>query len=176
MEKLKNGFRFITYLLQLSRMVIIIELIALIIFLLLSRKDLKKIFFLSKETITKGILLGLVYSLLIFVSKQTALGSDVINQFIRGIQVPFFVLYIIYPLVIAVSEEFIFRYYIANRFGVYLAALLFMLLHWRPNFPTLLFLPVFIFSLSQSWLFNKTKTLFPTIIIHLFVTYSLLLL
>lgn len=158
-------------------MIVIVELIALIFFLFLSRKDLKKIFLFSKKTVINGILIGCFYALTVFISKQTSFGSNVINQFINGIkEVPFFVLYFIYPLVIAIAEEFIFRYFFAKKLGVFFAAILFTALHYRPYFPTSLFLPVFILALSQSWLFNKTKTLIPPIIVHLFITYSLLLL
>jgi len=157
-------------------MVIIIELIALIAFLFISRKDLKKIFHLKKNSLIKGIIIGIIYSLLIFIGKHTSIGASTINQFIHGIKVPFFVLYIIYPLVIAFAEEFIFRYFIASKLGIILTAILFTILHWRPNFPVLLYLPVLILALSQSLLFNKTKSLIPLIIVHLFVTYSLLLL
>lgn len=158
-------------------MVIVVELIALVFLLFVLRKELKKIFVFNKETLIKGVLFGCFYSLIIYISKQTSLGSSVINQFISGIkETPFFIIYIIYPLVIAIAEEFIFRYFFAKKLGVILAAILFTVLHWRPHFPTLLFLPVFIIALNQSWLFNKTKTLIPPIIVHLFVTYSLLLL
>lgn len=158
-------------------MVIIIELLAFILFLLLSRKGLKKIFFFTQSSIINGILIGCFYALIILITKKTPFGSGVINQFIGGIKnVPFFILYIVYPLVIAFAEEFIFRYFMSKKIGVLLAALLFTALHWRPNFPTPLFLPVFILALTQSWLFKKTNTLIPLIIVHLFVTYSLLLL
>ncbi len=158
-------------------MVIIVELIALIIFLLLSRKDLKRIFFLNQSSIIRGILIGCFYALIIFIAKKTPSGSSIINQFISGIkEVPFFVLYIVYPLVIAFAEEFIFRYFMPKKIGVFFAAILFTVLHWRQNFPIPLFLPVFFLAFSQSWLFKKTRTLIPLIIVHLFVTYSLLLL
>ncbi len=157
-------------------MVIVIELIALIFFLFISRKDLKKIFLFKRNSLITGVAVGVMYSLLIFIGKHTSIGAGTINQFINGIKVPFFVLYIIYPLVIAFAEEFIFRYFIASKLGVIPTAVLFTILHWRPDFPVLLFLPVFILALNQSWLFNKTMSLIPLIIAHLFVTYSLLLL
>jgi membrane protease YdiL (CAAX protease family) len=157
-------------------MVIIVELVTLFTLLYISRKDLNKIFHFRRNSLFAGVVVGVVYSLLIYIGKQTSVGVSTIHQFINGIKVPFFILYIIYPLVIAFAEEFIFRYFIASRLGVIFAAVLFTILHWRPNFPALLFLPVFILALSQSWLFNKTKSLIPLIIVHLFVTYALLLL
>jgi membrane protease YdiL (CAAX protease family) len=155
-------------------MLILVELLALILFLLLSRKDLTEVFRLSKDSLIKGLFLGLFYVSCIFITKHTQFGSSVINQFIAGIKLSSFVLYIIYPFVIALSEEFIFRYFISQKIGWLSAAVIFTILHWRTTFPVALFLPVFLFALSQSWLFKKVKTLVPLILTHLMVTYSLL--
>lgn len=156
-------------------MVVLIELIVLTWFLYLSKRDLKKVFRVNKSTIIQGVLMGLVYALVVFLSKQIPLSAEIINQFINGIQLQSFVLYLIYPLAIAVAEEFVFRYFVTKKLGVFPSAILFTVLHYRPNFPFSLFAPIFLLALSQSWLFNKTKSLVPPIIAHLFVTYSILL-
>ena len=157
-------------------MVVLVELIALILFLVFSKRDIRKIIFVNPRSLTLGIALGLVYALLIHLSKQTNLGKNVAAQFIQTIGLRSILLYIIYPPIIAVSEELIFRYFIPNKFGVLLTACFFTIIHWRPNFPILLMLPIFLFALCQSWLLNKTKTIVPSTITHLCVTYSLLLL
>jgi membrane protease YdiL (CAAX protease family) len=157
-------------------MVVLIELIALILFLLFTRKNVRKVIFINPRSLTLGIFFGLVYSLIVYFSKQTDLGKSIAIQFIQTIGLQSTLLYIIYPPIIAISEEFIFRYFIPDKFGVFLTACFFAILHWRPNFPILLLPSIFLFALSQSWLLNKTKTIIPLIIVHLFVTYSLLLL
>jgi len=156
-------------------MVVLIELIVFIWFLYFSKKDLKKVFRVSKSTIIQGVLMGCIYTLVVFLSKQIPLSAEIINQFINGIQLQSFVLYLIYPLVIAISEEFVFRCFVAKKLGVFPSALLFTALHYRPTFPISLFIPIFLLALSQSWLFDKTKSLVPPIIAHLFATYSILL-
>lgn len=157
-------------------MIVWIELIALILFLLFTKKNIRKVIFVNPHSLALGICLGLVYLLIVYFSKQTNLGKSIAIQFIQTIGLQSTRLYIIYPMVIAVSEEFLFRYFIPNKFGVFLTACFFAILHWRPNFPILLLLPIFLFALGQSWLLNKTKTIIPLIIVHLFITYSLLFL
>lgn len=157
-------------------MVVLIELIALILFLQFTKKNVSKVIFINPHSLALGIFIGLIYSLIVYFSKQTDLGKNIAIQFIQTIGLQSTLLYVIYPPVIAISEEFIFRYFIPNKIGVILTACLFTILHWRTNFPILLVFPILIFALGQSWLLNKTKTIIPLITVHLFVTYSLLVL
>lgn len=157
-------------------MIIITELIVLVLSLLFTGKRVKNVILINWESILMGILFGVVYVIIIFAVKQTELGSVVLEKFVKGIGLQFAILYTIYPFVIAVSEEFIFRYFIPSHSGVLIASLLFAALHWRPNFFSIpLFVLVFIFGLSQAWLFKKTRTIWAPVIAHLFVTYFLLL-
>ena len=156
-------------------MIILIEFIALVFFLIRTGKNIKQIIFINKSSILLALSFGILYSLTIFLAKHTHFGSNILDQFIGGIQLPYLILYIIYPFTIAFSEEFIFRYIFVKKMGVLPAALIFTALHWRPNFPTPLFIPVFLFGLCQSRLFNKTKSIWSPIISHLIATYSLLL-
>jgi membrane protease YdiL (CAAX protease family) len=156
-------------------MVILIEFIALVFFLIRTGKNIKQIVFINKSSILWGLSFGILYSLTIFFAKHTHFGSSVIGQFVGGIKLQYSALYVIYPFTIAFSEEFIFRYIFVKKMGVLPAALIFTVLHWRPNFPIPFFIPIFLFGLFQSWLFNKTKSIWSPILSHLIATYSLLL-
>lgn len=156
-------------------MVILVEFVALVFFLIQTGKNIRQIISINKSSILWGLSFGILYSLTIFLAKHTHFGSSILNQFIGGIRLQYFTLYVVYPLIIAFSEEFIFRYILVKKFGVLFAALIFTALHWRPNFPILFFIPVFLFGLCQSKLFNKTKSIWSPIISHLLATYSLLL-
>ena len=156
-------------------MVILIEFVALVFFIVKTGKKIKQIIFINKSSILFGLSFGILYSLAIFLAKHTHFGSNILNQFIGDIKLPYLILYIIYPFTIAFSEEFIFRYIFVKKCGVLPAALIFTVLHWRPNFPVTFFIPVFFFGLCQSRLFYKTKSIWSPIISHLMATYSLLL-
>ena len=154
---------------------IFVELILLAVCLLLTGRKAKHVFFFNRKSIFLGILFGLLYVSVIFLVKQTNIGFLVLQQFVTGIGLPLVLLYTIYPLAIALSEEFVFRYFLVRKIGVFLAVLTFTIFHWRPNFPTPLFILIFIFGFSQVWLFKKTKTIWSVVIAHLFVTYAVLL-
>ena len=156
--------------------VVTVELAVLVFFLCLERRNLKDLLVFKKPPVVKGLLVGLLYLAIIFASKQTNIGAAILKQFVGGIQLNWIELYFVYPVVIALSEEFVFRYFLPKRIGFILATVIFTMLHWRTNFPAALFVPVFLFGLSQSWLSNKTKSLWPPVIGHLMVTYSILFL
>ena len=153
---------------------IIIECAGIAICFLASRKKFNALFDFSLCSLLYAFAFSLLYTAFIFIIVETALGRETLSEFIFGISLESFILVLIYPLVIAVSEEYVFRYFLDSKIGITAGTMIFTLAHWRPIFPTPMFLLVFIFGITQAYLYKKSGGLTAPILAHLAATYALL--
>ena len=153
---------------------IIAECAGIIICFFAGYKKSKGLFSFSRRTLLYTLLFSCLYVVFILAISSTTAGEDTFREFVFGVSLEPFILLLFYPLVIAVSEEYIFRYFLESKIGTAFGTMIFTVAHWRPDFPPLMFLFVFVFGLVQVYLFKKSGGLWAPIIGHLAVTYTLL--
>lgn len=156
--------------------VIIVEIILSALSLYLIGKKVSHFFHFKKKAFWLSILFSAIYCFVIYIVKDTQLGQEVFGEFIRhGIARQSIWTLAFYPIIIAFSEELFFRLCLTERMSAYSAALIFTVMHWRPEgIPWLMFPILFAFALAQWFLLKQTKSLWPLVIAHLFASYALL--
>ena len=129
----------------------------------------------SKEIIYYGILPGLIIVgidfILMKIFPKTAFDDGGINERIFGQQSVLFIFII--SLVVAISEELLFRGVIQVTFGYIFASLLFAVVHVRYLKKPVLFVSVVFISLFIGYLFEITENLIVTITAHFVVDFLL---
>lgn len=76
-------------------------------------------------------------------------------------------------LMVAVCEELLFRGIIQNHTNLWIASLIFALVHYRYLFNPFLFFNVTILSIFIGWLFHITENLAVTIVAHFIIDFIL---
>jgi len=158
--------------------VIIIEVLLSTISLYFIGKKVFHYFHFTKKSFLLTFIYSVLYFLVIYLVKDTYLGHEAFGKFIQqSIAHGSIWTLTLYPIIIAFSEELFFRlYFRSEKINMLLAALIFTVLHWRPDyFPTLMFPVLFVFALVQWSLLKRTKSLWSVVITHLVALYSLLL-
>ncbi|WP_312098613.1 type II CAAX endopeptidase family protein [Niallia sp.] len=84
---------------------------------------------------------------------------------------PFHIAFI--ALIVAFSEEVLFRGVIQTNIGLFLSCLLFAILHYRYLFNPLLFVNVVFVSIVIGLLFEVTENLWVTVIMHFLIDFLL---
>lgn len=84
---------------------------------------------------------------------------------------PFHIAFI--ALIVAFSEEMLFRGVLQTNLGLLLSCLLFAILHYRYLFNPILFVNVVVVSIVIGVLFEVTENLWVTVIMHFFIDFLL---
>lgn len=154
--------------------IIILEIITALLCLYLIGKKSFHFFHFSKRGFLLTILYSIVYFIVIYLVRDTYFGYESFGKFAMELSAPVFLLLSVYPIVIAFSEELLFRLYLSERFNIFVASILFTVLHYRPGFPNLMFVVLFVFAIAQCVLFKSTKSIWSVVITHLVATYSII--
>lgn len=133
----------------------------------------------EKRTIAFVLIYGSIYATALYLMRGTYLGTNALIPFTTEQIVQGSVLFLIlYALALVTAEELIFRVYTHYRqVHTLIAAVLFSVVHWRPeHFPMLMFPILFVFALMQSSLLKKTHSFIAVFGAHLIALITLVLL
>jgi membrane protease YdiL (CAAX protease family) len=159
-------------------MILVVEVLASLVCFHFIRKKQFKFFHFSKKALFLSIGFSVAYIAFIFLTKNFYIGYGILGKFAQPITVlrPLLIALIFYPIIIAFSEELIFRLFLNQKYNILISSLLFTILHWRMGgFVGWMFVYLFIFGVAQCILFKQSKSLWAPIISHMAITYSLLL-
>jgi uncharacterized protein len=130
--------------------------------------DIKKVLLLATAVTALGLAISIGYEVLM---QELGWGTSDDTYLLfnaNGIGIAFFA--IIAAVVAPLAEETFFRGFAfqglkkryGSGWGIFLSALLFSLAHMSPSG----LVPIFILGLMLAWLFNKTRSIWPCIIVH----------
>ncbi|MCF6093498.1 CPBP family intramembrane metalloprotease [Microaerobacter geothermalis] len=75
--------------------------------------------------------------------------------------------------IVSISEEFFFRGVIQTKFGIWIASLIFTLIHFRYYKKWVLMITLFLISMSLGWLYQFTGRLFSPMVAHFVIDFTL---
>ena len=130
--------------------------------------NLKEIFYYG---LVPGLMVVMIDLVLMKVLPKHHLDDGGINERVfqnRSVPDIFFL-----TLVIAISEELLFRGVVQTTFGYFLASVIFALVHFRYLKKPILFISVLLLSFYIGFLFKITGNLFVTITMHFIIDFLL---